>query len=376
MDWVLLSKLRSKLLLLIGLISTTLLLTAFQSSHLIPGHPEIQEWLLPDTPKSPKKNTPTTERVALGKMLFFDPRLSRDGSISCATCHNPVLGWADGLPTGVGFQGKVLGRASPTVINTAYNRIQMWDGRARTLEAQALGPILAAVEMNGDLNAIINWLKATPGYARAFDNAYPGEGITEKTLARAIASFERTVISNDSPFDRWVKGDASAMTRQQVRGFKVFLDPDKGNCAVCHQAPNFTDDGFHNLGLASYNADSPDMGRFAHVPIKVLKGAFKTPTLRDIALTAPYFHDGSANTLEEVVDHYVTGGVVTPDLSPNMKPLNLTEQEKADLVAYMQALTSPPVTFELPLLPVAQHPTPYTKQPENPDVQIFAGTDD
>lgn len=376
MDRAILTIRRTRNLTLFALIPATLLLMAFQSNQLTSGHPSLQEWLLPDTPKAPKNNATTPERVALGKMLFFDPRLSRDGSMSCATCHNPVLGWSDGLPTGVGFKGEILGRASPTVINSAYNRIQMWDGRARTLEAQALGPILASVEMNGDPSAIVEWLRETPGYQRAFDVAYPAEGISEKTMARAIAAFERTVISNNSPFDQWVRGDADAMTAQQIRGFRVFLDPDKGNCAVCHQAPNFTDDGFHNLGLASYDTDSPDMGRFAHKPIKVLKGAFKTPTLRDIELTAPYFHDGSANTLAEVVDHYVQGGVVTRDLSPNMKPLNLTEQEKVDLVAYMGALTSPAIALELPLLPVSERPTPYTNIRAKDNSQVLAGTEE
>lgn len=348
---------------------------AFQSSHIISGHTDLQKWLLPDHPSAPKNNATTPERVELGKMLFFDPRLSRDGSISCATCHNPVLGWSDGLPTGVGFQGTVLGRASPTVINTAYNKIQMWDGRARTLEAQALGPIMASVEMNGDLPSIVQWLKNTPGYEKAFERAYPGEGISSGTIARAIAAFERTVTSNNSPFDRWVKGESDALSQQQIRGFKVFLDPDKGNCVVCHSAPNFTDDGFHNIGLKSYALENPDMGRFSHVPIKIVKGAFKTPTLRDIAQTAPYFHDGSANTLEEVIDHYVRGGDIAKDLSPNMKPLNLTAQEKEDMVSYLQALTSPPVSLVVPTLPVSDRPTPY--QEAQPQAErIFAESEE
>ena len=253
----------------------------------------------------------------------------------------PAHGWSDGQPTAIGFGQKVLHRASPTVVNTAYNRIQMWDGRARTLEEQALGPMRAGDEMNSAMDDLVPWLSAQPEYVAGFSNAYPGEEISLDTLAKAIAAFERTIISRDSPFDRWIAGDAQAMSESQVRGFEIFRDPQRGNCAVCHSAPNFTDDGFHNLGLASYGEDDPDPGRFAHVPIRVLRGAFKTPTLREIERTAPYFHDGSAATLEDVIDHYERGGVVKTDLSPNMKPLSLSKQDKRDLVAFLKALTSP-----------------------------------
>ncbi|MFK7888092.1 MAG: cytochrome-c peroxidase [Gammaproteobacteria bacterium] len=315
------------------------------------GAPALQKWLLPESPPAPKDNAVTAERVELGKMLFFDPRLSGDDTISCASCHNPNFGWSDAMPTGRGFNGQVLHRASPTVINTAYNAIQMWDGRARTLEQQATGPMLAASEMNMDLGDLVAWLKANPGYTKAFDAAYPGEAISVATLSKAIASFERTVISRDSPFDRWVSGDAAAITAQQIRGFNIFVDSEKGNCAVCHSAPNFTDDGFHNVGLASYLDENPDMGRFEHLPLGVMKGAFKTPTLRDITRTAPYFHDGSAATLADVVEHYARGGDIEEDLSPNMKPLNLSKHEKADLVAFLEALTSPAREMRLPDLP-------------------------
>lgn len=335
----------------VAAISAFVMLTGFGEETLQPGHPDLQEWLLPEAPPSPKDNATTPERVELGKMLFFDPRLSGDGTISCASCHSPLFGWSDGLPTGVGFKGKVLERASPTVINTGYNRIQMWDGRARTLEDQAIGPMRAEVEMNTDLSLVIGWLESNPGYRQAFAKAYPGEPISEDTVAKAIAAFERTIVSNNSPFDRWVRGESDAMTAAQVRGFRVFMNPEKGNCEVCHSAPNFTDDGFHNLGLASQADEDADMGRFEHIPIAVLKGAFKTPTLRNVAETAPYFHDGSARTLEEVIAHYERGGDVHDNLSPNMKPLTLTQQDKDDLVAFLQALTSPAEKFVMPQLP-------------------------
>ena len=314
------------------------------------GHTSLQEWLMPEVPY-PDNNQPNAERVELGKMLFFDPRLSGDGNMSCATCHSPLFGWSDGLPTAKGFKSKVLGRASPTVTNSAYNSLQMWDGRKKSLEDQALGPMLSSAEMNVDLSMAINFLKGNSTYVEAFEKAYPGQGIKDETLAMAIASFERTVISNNSPFDRWVKGDKTAMSKQQVNGFKLFVDPEKGNCAVCHSAPNFSDSGFHNIGLASWGQENPDMGRYAIKPINLMKGAFKTPTLRDITLTAPYFHDGSAMTLSDVMDHYEAGGSVKTNLSPNMKKLTLTQAEKADLVEFMKALTSPQKPFVLPILP-------------------------
>ncbi|MFN8752205.1 MAG: cytochrome-c peroxidase [Betaproteobacteria bacterium] len=315
------------------------------------GHPSLAKWRLPSEPPSPDNNAPTADRVALGKMLFFDPRLSRDGNMSCATCHNPMFGWSDGLPVARGFRSEALARATPTVVNTGYNPIQMWDGRKATLEDQAMGPMEAAQEMNMNLPALFKWLNQNGAYREAFQKAYPGQAIDSGTLSKAIAAYERTVVSRDSPFDRWVAGDTTALTPQQVRGFGVFIDPNKGNCSVCHSGANFTDNGFHNLGLASWGENNPDMGRFTQKPIARMKGAFKTPTVREAARTAPYFHDGSAATLADVVEHYAKGGVVKDNLSPNMKALDLTTEEKAALVEFMQALSSPHTAVELPRLP-------------------------
>lgn len=312
---------------------------------------ELQKWQLPSAAPFPEGNEPTAARLELGKMLFFDPRLSHDKNMSCATCHNPSLGWSDGLPKGRGFKSQELGRATPTIINTAFNSIQMWDGRKKDLEDQATGPMETDVEMNTDFDQFFPWITTNEGYRMAFEKAYPGEGITKNTIAKAIASFERSVISNHSPFDRWINGDKTAMTPQQVRGFYLFKDENKGNCAVCHDAPNFTDNGFHNIGLASFGVKTPDLGRFHQKPLKLMKGAFKTPTLRDVALTAPYFHDGSAETLMDVVEHYARQGDVKTNLSPNLKAIKLTQQEKADIVAFMEALTSEPEPIALPLLP-------------------------
>ena len=313
------------------------------------GDPSLKEFLLPNKMPYPQDNPPNEARIQLGQKLFFDPRLSGEGNMSCATCHNPGLGWSDGMPTGKGVKSSVLGRASPTLINTGFNSLQMWDGRKQSLEDQAMGPMEANVEMNMDVGKLFQWLNANAAYKVLFEKAYPGEGVNEKTLSKAMASFERTVISNNSSFDRWVKGDARAMTSQQVEGFKVFAS--KANCMTCHNGPNFTDNGFHNLGLASWGDKEPDMGRYAIKPIGLMKGAFKTPTLRDVARTAPYFHDGSAKTLMDVVDHYAKGGVVKTNLSPNMKSLDLSMDDKKALVAFMEALTSPYKPVQVPELP-------------------------
>jgi cytochrome c peroxidase len=313
---------------------------------------EDQQWLLPATPPSPPDNQATPERAELGKMLFFDPRLSSERNLSCAGCHSPLFGWADGLPTAKGFKSKILGRASPTVMNSGYTTLQMWDGRRASLEDQAMGPMESQDEMAMNLTSLFGWLSSSPGYKAEFAKAYPGEPIDKTTTSKAIAAYERTLISNDSPFDRWLRGDQTAMTPQQIRGFRLFADPGKGNCAVCHQAPNFTDGGFHNLGLASYGRPNPDVGRFAIKPLPLLKGAFKTPTLRDVALTAPYFHDGSAKTLMEVMEHYNIGGVTKTDLDRKIKPLHLSQDEMQDIVAFMQALTTPPKPILMPQLPL------------------------
>lgn len=325
--------------------------TEGQTITLQAGHASLQKWKLAATPPHPADNPPTAERVALGKALFFDPRLSGDGNMSCASCHSPLLGWSDGQATGKGFKSVVLDRASPTVVNTAYNSIQMWDGRKKSLEDQAMGPMEATVEMNMDTRRLFTWLNANAGYRSMFAKAYPGEPIDAGTLSKAIASFERTVVSNNAPFDQWVAGRADAMTPDQVQGFALFIDPRKANCAACHAGPNFTDNSFHNLGLPSWGKENPDMGRYAQRPVASLKGAFKTPTVREAVNSAPYFHDGSSRTLEELVDFYAKGGVVKTNLSASMKELQLSAEEKRQLVLFMQALSTPRQPFTLPVLP-------------------------
>ncbi|NVO05265.1 MAG: c-type cytochrome [Rhodoferax sp.] len=326
-----------------------LCLQATQAEYVFePGHPSLQGFLLGEVPY-PADNVPNAARVELGHTLFFDTRMSGDGNMSCASCHNPALGWSDGLPTARGDKSAVLGRASPTVFNTAYNSIQMWDGRKKSLEEQAMGPMQASTEMNMDITKLFQWLNSSPGYQALFARAYPGEGINESTLSKAIASFERTVVSRNSPFDRWVQGDAKALTPQQVEGFRLFAG--KAHCVACHSGANFTDNGFHNLGLKSWGDATPDLGRYAQKPVNAMRGAFKTPTLREIARTAPYFHDGSARSLLEVVELYDRGGEVKTNLSPNLQPLGLTSQEKRALVAFLQALSSPFLAVTMPELP-------------------------
>jgi cytochrome c peroxidase len=308
---------------------------------------ETDPWLRPDVAPAPPENQLTPARVQLGQLLFFDPRLSRKSTMSCASCHNPALGWSDGLPTASGFDMHTLARATPTIVNTSFNSIQMWDGRKSTLEDQATGPIEAAGEMNLPLPELIERLKSIPGYGPKFEAAYPGMGITAVTVARGLASFERTVLSTESPFDRWRKGDQKAVSASAKHGFELFQD--KAKCAVCHMGYNFTDNGFHNIGLKTEGA--PDVGRFAQRPLKSMHGAFKTPTLRDIGLTAPYMRNGSYKTLMEVVEHYDRGGDDKTNLDINMVPLSLTASEKADLVAFLESLTGVPPDVRVPALP-------------------------
>ncbi len=314
---------------------------------------DLSHYLRPSEIPQPDNNRMTPERIELGKMLFFDPRLSGSNWISCATCHNPGLGWSDGLPTAIGHGQKILRRSTPTILNTAYQPLQLWDGRARSLEKQALGPIEDEGEMAQHLHkskdrshGLIDELKALKGYRDAFEVAYPGEGITKNTIAKALSSFERTIVSTDAAFDRWIKGDKKAMSKSALRGFTLFEG--KANCVKCHSNFNFTDNGFHNIGLE----DATDAGRYAIRKVKILIGAFKTPTLRDIALTAPYMHNGAYATLEEVIEHYNVGGISKENISPNIKELNLTDNEKSDLVVFMKSLTGKPTPITYPMLPV------------------------
>jgi cytochrome c peroxidase len=293
----------------------------------------------------PADNPYTIEKAALGKMLFFDARLSRDNNISCASCHNPSFGWQVPFAKAIGAGGKPLARKSPTTINHAWAGLLFWDGRATSLEDQARGPIQAPVEMDLPLPKAVQRLNAIEGYRTAFAKAFPGEGITEQTLLKAIATFERTTVSGDTPFDRWVRGDEKALSASALRGFALFNG--KARCSACHGGWNFTDDRFHDIGLAT-----TDEGRSKITGRTEDKHGFRTPGLREITARAPYMHNGSLPTLEAVVAHYSSGGIDRPSRSRLMAPLGLTGDEMQDLVEFMRALSSPGVTVALPNLPV------------------------
>jgi cytochrome c peroxidase len=299
----------------------------------------------PATIPFPKENAYTPEKAALGKKLYFDTRISVTSAQSCASCHSPGFGWADGLAVGVGHGMNKLGRHSPTVVNAAWGGIFMWDGRLATLEEQALGPIQAAGEMNMPLDQLMGRLTSIPEYKPLFEAAFPGEAMSPKTLARAIATYERTIVSERAPFDAWIEGDEKAISEEAKRGFVVFNG--KAQCSGCHEGWNFTNDGFQDIGLPSQ-----DVGRGEYMPSVVkMKHAFKTPGLREIVRRSPYMHDGSLATLEAVVDHYDRGGVDRPSRSDLMTPLGLSAQEKADLVAFLKTLDSNLSPTAVPVLP-------------------------
>ena|SRR5688572_15791646 len=297
----------------------------------------------------PEENPPTPARVALGRLLYFDKRLSIDQTVSCATCHDPAHGFAEPRATSTGVGGKLGARNAPTVLNRLFSKDQFWDGRAQDLEEQAHGPIVNAVEMAMPSAAECETrLGRIAGYAPLFEQAFGTPDVTMARIGQAIASFERTVLTGNSPFDRHQAGHGSALSEPAVRGMAIFNE--KGNCDTCHSGFNFTDEGYHNLGVGM-DAAKPDLGRFEMTKQEVDKGAFKTPTLRNVAQTAPYMHDGSEKTLRDVVAFYDRGGRPNPWLSKEMRPLGLSEREREDLLAFLEALsgettpTSVPTSF-------------------------------
>ncbi len=341
--------------LLLFALSLLLFLSTTSSDFLVSyaltkGNPEYFRYLegykRPDSTPFPMHNSYTQERELLGRTLFFDPRLSGSSWISCATCHSPGFSWGDGLPKAIGHGMKELGRRTPTILNLAWSELFFWDGRAASLEEQALGPIAARGEMNLALDDMIAKVKTIPGYKELFEKAYPSEPISKETVAKAIATFERTIVSGNSPFDGWMKGDEAAISEQAKRGFLLFNT--KAKCATCHSGWRFTDDSFYDIGLPG-----SDIGRGKLFnEIEVMQFAFKTPTLRNIDRRAPYMHNGSRKNLEEVIEHYNHGGSVKrPSLSPEIKPLDLSEQDKIDLIAFLNTLTSSDKPVEFPSLP-------------------------
>jgi cytochrome c peroxidase len=286
----------------------------------------------------PSDNPLTKEKIELGKQLYFDTRLSRDNTVSCASCHDPEKGWSNGERFATGIGGQVGGRSAPTIINAGYQFFQFWDGRAKHVEGQALGPIQNPIEMDLTLEELVEKLDKIEGYREQFQQVF-GTGVTAENIAKAIAAFERTILSGNAPFDRYKSGEEDALSEQAQRGMEVFFNT--ANCSACHAGPNFSDGAFHNVGVG-ITADEPDVGRYEHSKLLGDRGAFRTPTLREIAKTAPYMHDGRFATLEEVVDYYDKGGEPNPQLDEEIFPLELTDEQKKDLIVFLkEGLSSP-----------------------------------
>lgn len=303
----------------------------------------------------PPGNPPSSLKIHLGKALYFDTRLSADNTVSCASCHDPALGWSDEGPTSKGVRGQLGGRRSPPVSNAAYSPLQFWDGRSPSLEDQAKGPIQNPIEMGNTHQAMIQTVSKIVGYEEEFKAVF-GEGpITVEQVAAAIAAFERTVVTTDSRFDRYARGDHQALTLLEKQGLEIFNG--KGHCTACHWGPYFSDGRFHNVGVPAKDPKNPDVGRFAVTKNPSDMGAFKTPTIRDAARRAPYLHDGSEKTLESVIDFYDRGGGQDRNLDPLLVPLGLSPHEKQALVAFIKALNSlnPEVADVKPVAPNEFH---------------------
>ena len=280
----------------------------------------------------PADNPLTKEKVELGKQLYFDPRLSCDETVSCASCHDPKKGWSNGEGVATGVRNQKGGRSAPTIINAAYSDLQFWDGRANQLEGQALGPIQNPIEMDHKIEDCCLKLNKIEGYRKQFQKVF-GTDVTPDGIAKAIAAFERTILSGDAPFDRFKAGDKSALSEAAQRGRALFFG--KAQCSSCHTGHSFSDFSFHNIGVGM-EKEKPDLGRYEVSKQIGDKGAFKTPTLREIARTGPYMHDGRFATLEEVVDYYNKGGFANPQLDEGIFPLNLKPEEKADLITFLK----------------------------------------
>ena len=311
------------------------------------GHaPGLADYRRPSAPPFPDDDRYSKAKAELGRMLFFDPILSGSGSRSCSSCHQPGLSWGDGLPRAIGEGQKPLAVRTPTLLNIAWIPVLGWDGKYRNLESVAFGPLTNPDNMNGNEAKLLAALSAIPGYREAFAQAFPDGAVSRPHVEQALATFERTIVSPPAPFDRWVAGDEHAVSAAAKRGFALFNG--KAGCAECHSGWNFTDGAFYDIG----DAKDDDIGRGRIFPSSLkLQHAFKTPSLRDVARRAPYMHDGSVATLEEVIDLYDRGGNDRPSRSELIKPLGLSAEDKADLLAFLKTLTSDPAPFPVPALP-------------------------
>ena len=287
----------------------------------------------PQAIQHPNDNPFTLARHELGQKLFFDPILSGDNSLSCASCHQPERGFEDGKPLAQGIANQLVKRHTQTLFDLDHAVLLHWDGRAESLEEQALLPIQSPEEMAQDLRELVEELAARPDYQQLFAKAYPDEDLNTEQIAQALATFQRSFRSPTSPFDRWVAGDPQAVSQEVKSGFQLFNG--KAKCSLCHSGWRFTDDSFHDIGLAS-----KDPGRFALLPLPVMRHAFKTPSLRMIAERAPYMHDGSLASLDEVIAFYDRGGDADrPSRSPMIEPLQLSKAEKQALIAFLRSLS-------------------------------------
>ncbi len=319
------------------------ILCAFPVYVLAGPVPDKTAWSLPVTAYS-AANPFSKTMVPLGKQLFFDPRLSGYGSMSCASCHNPGLNWCDGLHNASGMTRFPLGRHTPSILNVAFYASFFWDGRADTLEKQARQHLLSpGIMLGGTENDVVQRVGRFAGYRQAFHQVFGETGITLKNIVAAIAAFERTIVTGNSPFDRWIAGDQNALSESAKRGFSLFTG--KAKCASCHSGPAFSDSGFHNTGL-----NSIDPGLFGVSRKNRDRNRFKTPGLRQVAGTAPYMHDGSKPTLVSVIEFYNRGGD-RPDAANELHPLNLSHQEQQDLIAFLKSLTGETATVTIPILP-------------------------
>jgi cytochrome c peroxidase len=288
-----------------------------------------------DAMRIPKDNPLTADKIELGKQLYFDKRLSRDNTVSCATCHDPEQGWSNGEAVATGIGGQKGGRSSPTIINSGYSYFQFWDGRAKHVEGQALGPIQNPIEMDLTLDELTEKLNKVEGYQEQFQQVFESE-VTSEGIAKAIGAFERTILSGNSPYDQYQAGQKEALSEAAQRGMELFFN--KAHCSACHAGANFSDGGFHSIGHGydDEKQEFRDIGRHAISELGGDSGSFKTPTLREIARTAPYMHDGEFKTLKSVVEYYNRGGNPNDYLDEEIFPLKLTEQEIDDLVTFLK----------------------------------------
>lgn len=284
----------------------------------------------------PEDNPFTAEKVALGRKLFFDRRLSRNKRVSCATCHNPQRAFTDGRSVAVGVFGRTGTRSAPTLVNRGYGAAFFWDGRVSSLEEQVLQPIQNPVEMDMSVEGVVARLQHDRRYRAQFRQTF-GREVNRGDLARALASHVRAILSGDSPYDRYLHGGQSALSSEAREGLRIFRG--KGNCIACHVGPNLSDERFHNTGIAWRDGRLLDPGRFAVTGHEADHGAFKTPTLREVARTAPYMHDGSLATLEDVVEYYDRGANRNPYLDAELRPLRLALEEKRAIVAFLRSLS-------------------------------------